>query len=698
MASRAGPALLNVVLFSGGRGSGVLSRLLVSNPAIRLTVTINGYDDGASTGEVRRFLGDSLGPSDFRKNASHLARTLQTCDTALVDLLDQRLPHAANVSSAMGLSDAVRTGATGSEVLADVAETAARLTLGIRDRVASRLQRFENEFAVRGEFSFSDCSIGNLVFAGAYLLHERAFNPTVDDYCELVGLPEGLVENVTDGTNAFLVAIDVDNRVLAHEAEIVDAKQRNRIRDIYLIDRPLSDEDLIMLQRAAPEAAGAMLERRAAPLAMNTRLAERIAEADLIVYAPGTQHSSLFPSYLTPGLSAAIASNVRAIKLFITNIQADAEIAGSSAVDIIERAVYYLKEKGRVPLPAPAFLTHYLINDPGHAQQGLRYVPLGRLESLEDPRLVRIGNYEEGVTGRHDAEKVLGPFVEALLARGHDRQRVAVLLHGASSADKISQTLLEMVRGHLQDRPVDVTVFYESASSLPPEFLKLLPFDARRVAPLAGSVEADREFRQLLSRERFEYVILFESSGMYNGEDVAGLAAHLTLGRLDAVWGSRRLSVRDIHESYRLKYRHNIWLGAVSYAGSHALSLLYLLLYGRYVSDTLSAARAVRVSIACGLGVGLTDKQANQHLLAALLGRRAEMYEIPVQFFPISPERVRRTTVGDGLVSVLGIVWRRLVPPTRSTEREGDTTAAAGMSSEPSAVEAASRTGWRPME
>ena len=61
------------------------------------------------------------------------------------------------------------------------------------------------------------------------------------------------------------------------------------------------------------------------------------------------------------------------------------------------------------------------------------------------------------------------------------------------------------------------------------------------------------------------------------------------------MWGSRRLSVRDIHESYRLRYRHRALLGAISYAGSHVLSLLYLALYGRYVSDTLSAARAVRV-------------------------------------------------------------------------------------------------------
>jgi 2-phospho-L-lactate transferase/gluconeogenesis factor (CofD/UPF0052 family) len=67
---------LSVVLFSGGRGSGALTRQLVARPGVSLTVAINGYDDGASTGEVRRFLGDSLGPSYFRKIASRLAAEL----------------------------------------------------------------------------------------------------------------------------------------------------------------------------------------------------------------------------------------------------------------------------------------------------------------------------------------------------------------------------------------------------------------------------------------------------------------------------------------------------------------------------------------------------------------------------------------------------------------------------------------------
>src|SRR5438445_5802157 len=92
---------VRVVLFSGGRGSGVLSKQLVNDPRIQLTIAINGYDDGASTGEVRRLLGDSLGPSDFRKNASRLALELSTISPAFVQLLDARLPVGLSKQTAV---------------------------------------------------------------------------------------------------------------------------------------------------------------------------------------------------------------------------------------------------------------------------------------------------------------------------------------------------------------------------------------------------------------------------------------------------------------------------------------------------------------------------------------------------------------------------------------------------------------------
>ena len=646
-------APLRVVLFSGGRGSGALTTTLVRTPGVSLTIAINGYDDGASTGEVRRFLGDALGPSDFRKNASRLAGALGTAASGVVRVLDRRLP-VEGARAALGA------------LIADLAAPApndadvAMMPAAERAALTARLAAFADALG-HNHFNFDDCSVGNLVFAGGFLRAGRRFNDAVDDYAALVGLPAGLIDNVTDGTDAHLVALDVDGHVLGREADIVDANRQNRIREIFLLPGSLDPAACASLAAGGGDRAAMALAERSIQPPMNPRLAARLAAADLIIYAPGTQHSSLFPSYLTAGLSDAIAANARAVKLLITNIQADAEIAGSSAVDIIERAVFYLKDKGRRSTPTPALVTHYLLNAPQSRESGDTYVPLGRLDALQDPRLVRVGQYEQSGSGTHDAAKVLGPYVASLLGRRRQRRRVAILLHDAGSTDKLAQTLLEMVRGGLTDHPVDVTVFCETAEPLDRGFLAGLPYAVTEVASLSNPAE-DRRLRGALVEGGFEHLLIFESSGMYNGEDVPWLISHLLGGRLDAVWGSRRLSVRDIEESYRLKYRRRALMGAVSRVGSHVLSLAYLVLYGRYVSDTLSGARVVRLADALGVPVGLTHKQANQHLLSTLLGRKAEMFEVPVHFYSLSPSRVRRTSLTDGVSAVSTIVWRRFGP------------------------------------
>jgi len=200
------------------------------------------------------------------------------------------------------------------------------------------------------------------------------------------------------------------------------------------------------------------------------------------------------------------------------------------------------------------------------------------------------------------------------------------------------------------------------------------PLDATLTASLPFAVSrlpgGDATFASVARGGGFDYVALFESSGMYRGEDLVALASQLAAGRFDAVWGSRRLSVRDIQESYRLRYRKNLLLGAISYVGSHALSLAYLFLYGRYISDTLSAVRAVRAADAFDPGIDLTHKRANHLLLSELLRRQAEILELPVQFFPISPERVKRTSPIEGLRALGTIVWRRLVSLDRPTGRK----------------------------
>lgn len=633
--------MLNVVVFTGGRGSEVLSKRLLGRKDVSLTLVVNGYDDGASTGEVRRFLGDSLGPSDFRKNASRVAAATGSCSAALIALVDRRLPddeaQARAAFAALAGEGGVSDGVTPAEAAG----------------VAERLRAFQSALAARS-FKLADCAVGNVVFAGGYLLAGRRFNDAVDDYCGLLGLPVGVVDNVTQGENAFLVALDRQGGVLGTEEDIVDARRANRIDDIFLVDQPPP--------AGVSDAATAreFFDAHAARITLNPRVAARVDLADLIVYAPGTQYSSLFPSYLTPGLGRHIAGNLKALKLLITNLQMDAEIAGSSAVGLVDRALFYLTEKGQSPLPTPFLITHYLLNDPKQSEPASPYVPLGQVDSFEDPRLVRIGFYEDGVSGRHDASKVLAPFVESLL-RPAVRVRVGVLLYGANSANKLTQSMLEIARA--QPASAELTVFAARPEGLSDDgFTRHLPFG---VEFADGEDGAERTIRDAIAAERFDYVVLFESSGMYRGDDASALIRYVEGGRLDAVWGSRRLSVRDIDLSYQQRRAEGPLSRGLSRAGSHMLSVAYLMLYGRYVADTLSGVRAIRASDAAAVPVPLTHKLVNQYLLGNLMRRRADLLEVPVQFLPLSAARVRRTSIGEGLRSLGAMLKTRVAPRSR---------------------------------
>ncbi|MGH8549528.1 MAG: 2-phospho-L-lactate transferase CofD family protein [Methylococcales bacterium] len=654
---------VNVVLFSGGRGSRVLSQKLISNPGVRLILAINGYDDGLSTGEVRRFLGDCLGPSDFRKNASVIARSLGSCASGLIDLLDLRFPDGFNSNDALSgfqvISGVKSLPASDfEERLAQLCEPLDPIT---REQLAERLGLFEMELtSTRFPFDFSDCSIGNLVFAGSFLHTGRDFNRAVADYCAILGVPKHSIQNVTDGANACLVAVDRDNHLLPSEADIVDANRCNYIRELYIVNSDFVQH----LPNNAAQVQGSdlekILEANSVRLRPNRKLLEEIDRADVIVYAPGTQHSSLLPSYMTPEIGARIAANLSAVKVLITNLYEDAEIPDTSALEIIDRAVYYLREKNKHSTPPPFLITHYLLNDRTHQESALPYVPLGRLQNIEDPRLVRISNYEDGDTGRHNAEKVLTPFIEAFLARD-ERIRIAILLLDTGSLAKISQTILETARAGLEKIPVESVFIYNSKSTFDGSVQNSLPFET--VNTYSENQKSSESILQTARQGSFDYTVLFECSGMYRGEDIVNLISLLSQGRLDAVWGSRRLSVKDIRESYQLRYQRHPILGFFSYAGSHFLSILFLCLYGRYISDVLSGARAIRASYLDSDAIRVDDKSLNQILLSLILRRQGDIFETPVQFFSLSPDKANRTTIGDGLRAVLtAIQWKFFKP------------------------------------
>ena len=179
-------------------------------------------------------------------------------------------------------------------------------------------------------------------------------------------------------------------------------------------------------------------------------------------------------------------------------------------------------------------------------------MPLGHLDTLEDPRLVRIGHYEDGVSGRHDASKVLTPFLQSFLSQRR-RQRIAVWLYDAASLNKLSQSVLEMLRAGIQDlaRRRHRLLHRRRRSR---RCVHAATADRTAESQARGTNPPGKAFKSALAEGEFDYAVIFESSGMYRGEDLVGMISPLMSGRLDAVWGSRRLSLKDIEASYRLRY------------------------------------------------------------------------------------------------------------------------------------------------
>ena len=648
--------MVKVVLFSGGRGSSALAKQLVLQPNISLSLLINGYDDGLSTGEVRRFLGDSLGPSDFRKNSTRMASVLESASTELIKLLDLRLPLEVTSELIVAINSTL-AGEQSSfkhDFVGEVANLCGKLDKKSAQCLADRMVAFNQEKETTGkQFNFADCSLGNLIFAGSFLLSDRDFNQAVDDYSVLLGLEPGLVMNITNGENVFLVGLNQGGEFLASEGDIVDDNKRNFIKDFFLIDKPLNEQEI---NSTSAEQLPSLLASREGRVSLNPQAQLRISQADIIVYAPGTQHSSLLPSYITPQLGEVIAANSHAAKLFITNIQEDAEIPDSDAVSLIEKASFYLREKGTQTYPISSLFTHFLINKPQQAGSANKYIPIGDLRGIDDPRLLQVRNFEDQVSGTHDADKILTPFIQAIES-ANSQLSIAVLLLSNISTEKTVQTAMDMARSFsVKKLPHDVIVFYAGEEITLLHNMDL-PFSVRHVSANNTAAGDIKLFKVSLS-ESYDYLCLMECSGMYHGSDAMHLISSLNGRQVSSVWGSRRLSVSDVQASYQFRYQKNWLLGIISRVGSHALSLMYLTLYGHFISDTLSGLRIVKTEEFKRLDLRIQDDSFNQLLLCKLLKGKGMVYEMPVGFLPMSPDKVKRTSVSQGLKNI-GVIFKQ---------------------------------------
>lgn len=615
---------IKVALFCGGRGASTIARELARRPEVSLTLLINAYDDGLSTGALRGLVPGMLGASDFRKNMSNLMDLHSTSQYELRALLEYRFPEGSISRDIDHLRSYLNVGqVTKSDPpfikLIEALEPDTQISICNYTR-----RFFEYEGRLTAPFDFRDCSFGNLIFAGAYLDCGADFNRSIGALAKLFGSAVHVV-NVTQGESRTLAAIKADGEVLFNESAIVSPQSPSPIIDLFLLEQPLTTNERQQVLAMPKEDRRKFLKSCHRPVALSHEANTILREADLIIYGCGTQHSSLLPSYMTTGLAQAIAQGSSQVRVFLSNLQPDHDIQHASATDLVQSALDALGDPHN-EIPS---ITHLFYP----TQVTANALPLGDLK-VEHLQIIK-GTFANPLKPSvHSGYATVSRALAMLETKDRNLPKLDIYvdLFGRSGGEVgLQQEFLELP---WQEAFSYVRLRLNSPTS------KLTPLEASSHLFIEGTNHKGPfsdvlAVRDWLERGDTDYLLTLTGDGEYALRDV--FAAHKVLkdGVFGAVFGSRNQSRRQFRSSLRSAYGESRSLYWVSWMGAYFLSLVFGLLFHVIFSDPMTGFRLYRRS---RFHPALQKRILNSPLTAAsslvrhMRRSGIEIAEIPVRY------------------------------------------------------------------
>lgn len=655
---------LQIVLFSGGSGTGTIASAMLRNPDLALTVVINAYDDGHSTGRLRRFIPGMLGPSDVRKNINRMMPHNQDRHTALKYISDHRLPKKYPFSDGMRVTLAFAQGRS-----ADVPDflcTRFELLSVKQARIFERyFQRFyayaESEAANGNEFDFDDCALGNILFAGCYLDEGRDFNRAVEAFSALFEI-KGRILNVTRGENLFLMARTEDGTVIRGEADLVSRENSSRIDDLFLIDESHYRSGVETgAQLSGPQLREFMESSQRVPQ-INPDVEQVLKLADMIIYGPGTQHSSLLPSYLTRGIAEAIAANQHADKVFISNIRRDVDIQQEDASELTQKFLRAMRRNGELSLEWNQVVSHFFLQK--SEREGDAYIPFDP-SAFEFPLTTVTARDWEAQEGQHAGGYVVQELSRLLAGRRtgatllSSAHMVSIVVPALNERKTVGETLRRLTAMDFESLELHKEIIFVDGGSHDGTYeeARAVPgVKTYRVEKCRGRGEA---LRFGLEQARGDIVLFYPADLEYREGDLYNVVFSILRNGFKVVFGTRAVKCTDLTSRLKTVYGGKRLPYLVSKYGGILLSTTTLFLYNRYVTDTLTSIKGFEGKFVRSLDLRSNGMDLDAEIVAKTARRREYILEVPVEYQARTKAEGKKSTPWQGLQTLWSLVsWR----------------------------------------
>jgi uncharacterized cofD-like protein len=249
----------------------------------------------------------------------------------------------------------------------------------VRRAVLDYLSVFRS--CIDADFDLSRGSIGNFVLTGAYLAHQRDINRAILVFRALCGIGGHVWPSTTDD------AVEL----------IADLRDGRRVRRQDQVTRLSGELAKVGIERVR------LLGERGRPPQANPAALDAIAQAELVVFGPGSFYTSTLAHLAVDGVAAALVALTDVPKVFIGNILQCSETVDRNAAELLQA----FGQGGGAGL-----LSHALINRGWvpfeRTEKGHRYLGEGETLAQAGAGLqLFVDDFEDPwQRGRHDAQKV----------------------------------------------------------------------------------------------------------------------------------------------------------------------------------------------------------------------------------------------------------------------------------------------------
>ena len=637
---------INITFFCGGSGCSSFIKYLSNFKNININLIINGYDYGKSSGKIRDIIPGMLAPSDFRKNIS----LLMDDQNILKKLIDYRLNNLSDYEELIKIIK-YQTGNTYlKNLIINLPYEKYNKFVAYINIFNDHIQDIKKNNETKN--FFEDFSIGNILFGGFYL-KKRNFNLAIKEFSIFTDIKHSIL-NITNGENLYLYSLNILGEI-SNEVGIIENTNLEKINDIFLIDKILSNSEITKIHSLKNVEKIKYLDNLHISPSLNLEVLNTLKESDLIIFGPGTQHSSLFPSYLTKNLQN-ILIEVKCNKILLTNIYFDNDLFHENALTLIEKFYYYMFDKKNIKnngLIDFIFLNKF-DEDNINLIDTKKYFPS---EVLGDKKIKMLDF--EGEKGKHLPQLVFDEisknsrFNFEFLKNQPSYFLVSIIIPCLNEESTISKVINNIINLNFSNLKLDKEIIVVDGGSNDRSIEICKKFSDVKVYSLKDKGRGE-VLNYGINKSKGDIIVTFPSDNEYAPEDINKIVTRLYSKDALVVYGSRMIKYKQ--KKYLKKiYKNNYLLYLTSKTGGLLIRLLILVFYNKYVADPFTSLKGFKSEVIKNIKNECKGVDYDINQIIQLTKKEVYINEIEVSYFARPYEEGKKTNIFEGLRSLLVI-------------------------------------------